>query len=98
MTPVKILILTLLILFCLSFAFLAIMGKLDRWYRWQFPADEKPTDQMIYRWRIAFAVEIVITLLIILLFAFLDWEGIGWAFFVIYIVRAVINVRWIKRE
>lgn len=99
MTPVRILIITLICLAFVLFAMLAFMGKLDRWYSWSLGADDKPSEQRVMRWRVAFGTEVLLALVLIIVFNILDVADkySSWAFFALCIGMALIERLWIRK-
>ena len=99
MTPVRILIITLICLTFVLFAMLAFMGKLDRWYSWSLGADDKPSEQHVMRWRVAFAAEVLLALVLIIVFNILDVADkySSWAFFALCVGMALIERLWIRK-
>ena len=99
MTPVRILIITLICLAFALFALLAFMGKLDRWYAWSLGADDKPSEQRVMRWRVAFGAEVLLALVLIIVFNILDVADkySSWAFFALCIGMALIERLWIRK-
>lgn len=99
MTPVRILIITLICLAFVLFAMLAFMGKLDRWYSWSLGADDKPSEQRVMRWRVAFGAEVLLALVLIIVFNILDVADkySSWVFFALCIGMALIERLWIRK-
>ena len=99
MTPVRILIITLICLTFVLFAMLAFMGKLDRWYAWSLGAEDKPSEQRVMRWRVAFGAEVLLALVLIIVFNILDVADkySSWVFFALCIGMALIERLWIRK-
>lgn len=99
MTPVRILIITLICLTFVLFAMLALMGKLDRWYSWSLSADAKPSEQSIMRWRVAFAAEVLIGLALVVVFNVSDVidEYASLVILAFGIGAAVVEYLWIRK-
>ena len=75
------------------------MGKLDRWYAWSLGADDKPSEQRVMRWRVAFGAEVLLALVLIIVFNILDVADkySSWAFFALCIGMALIERLWIRK-
>ena len=99
MTPVHILLITLICLAFILFAMLAFMGKLDRWYTWSLGANDKPSEQRVMRWRVAFGAEVLLALVLIIVFNILDVADkySSWVFFSLCIGMALIERLWIRK-
>ena len=99
MTPVRILLITLICLAFVVFALLAFMGKLDRWYSWSLGADDKPSEQRVMRWRVVFGTVVLLTIVLIIVFNILDVADkySSWAFFVLAVGMSVIERLWIRK-
>ena len=99
MTPVRILIITLICLTFVLFAMLAFMGKFDRWYSWSLGAEDKPSEQRVMRWRVAFGAEVLLALVLIIVFNILDVADkySSWVFFALGIGAAVVEYLWIRK-
>ena len=99
MSPVNAIIVTLICLAFVVFALLALMGKLDRWYAWSLGAEDKPSEQRVMRWRMAFAVEVLLALVLMIVFNILDVADkySSWAFFALCVGMALIERLWIRK-
>ena len=99
MSPVNAIIVTLICLAFVVFALLALMGKLDRWYTWSLGAEDKPSEQRVMRWRMAFAVEVLLALVLMIVFNILDVADkySSWAFFALCVGMALIERLWIRK-
>ena len=99
MSPANAIIVTLICLAFVVFALLALMGKLDRWYAWSLGAEDKPSEQRVMRWRMAFAVEVLLALVLIIVFNILDVADkySSWAFFALCVSMALIERLWIRK-
>lgn len=98
-TPIRILIISLILLAFVITALLALMGKLDRWYSWSQADNDKPSEQRIKRWRKVFAIEILLALTIIVASNVSDViDNIAsYAFFAIVVTTAVIEHTWVRK-
>ncbi|MBR5131599.1 MAG: hypothetical protein IKV04_03555 [Alistipes sp.] len=99
MSPLHATIVTLICLAFVVFALLALMGKLDRWYAWSLGVEDKPSEQQVMRWRMAFAVEVLLALVLIIVFNILDVADkySSWAFFALCVGMALIERLWIRK-
>ena len=99
MSPVNAIIVTLICLAFVVFALLALMGKLDRWYTWSLGAEDKPSEQRVMRWRMAFAAEVLLALVLMIVFNILDVADkySSWAFFALCVGMALIERLWIRK-
>ena len=99
MTPVRILIITLICLTFVLFAMLAFMGKLDRWYSWSLGADDKPSEQRVIRWRVAFAAEVLVGIALVVVFNVSDVidEYASLVILALGIGAAVVEYLWIRK-
>lgn len=99
MSPVNAIIVTLICLVFVVFALLALMGKLDRWYTWSLGAEEKPSEQRVMRWRMAFAVEVLLALVLIIVFNLLDVvdKYATLAFIAFSIGMSLVERLWIRK-
>ena len=98
-TPIRILIISLILLAFVITALLALMGKLDRWYSWSQADNDKPSEQRIKRWRKVFAIEILLALAIIVASNVSDViDNIAsYAFFALVVATAVIEHTWVRK-
>ena len=98
-TPIRILIISLILLAFVITALLALMGKLDRWYSWSQADNDKPSEQRIKRWRKVFAIEILLALTIIVASNVSDViDNIAsYAFFALVVATAVIEHTWVRK-
>ena len=98
-TPIRILIISLILLAFVITALLALMGKLDRWYSWSQADNDKPSEQRIKRWRKVFAIEILLALAIIVASNVSDIiDNIAsYAFFALVVATAVIEHTWVRK-
>ena len=98
-TPIRILIISLILLAFVITALLALMGKLDRWYSWSQADNDKPSEQRIKRWRKVFAIEILLALPIIVTSNVSDViDNIAsYAFFALVVTTAVIEHTWVRK-
>lgn len=98
-TSTHILIITLICLILISLSLLAIMGKLDRWYSWSQADNDKPSEQRIARWRRAFAIEILIATVAIVVLNATDIfdEYASYLFIALGAAGAMIELGWIRR-
>ena len=98
-TSTHILIITLICLILISLSLLAIMGKLDRWYSWSQADNDKPSEQRIARWRRAFAIEILIATVAIVVLNATDIfdEYASYLFIALGAAGAMIEKGWIRR-
>ena len=98
-TPIRILIISLILLAFVITALLALMGKLDRWYSWSQADNDKPSEQRIKRWRKVFAIEILLALAIIVTSNVSDIiDNIAsYLFFALVVATAVIEHTWVRK-
>ncbi|MBO7243575.1 MAG: hypothetical protein J6V19_07960 [Alistipes sp.] len=98
-TSTHILIITLICLILISLSLLAIMGKLDRWYSWSQADNDKPSEQRIARWRRAFAIEILIATVAIVVLNATDIfdEYASYLFIALGVAGAMIEKGWIRK-
>ena len=98
-TSTHILIITIICLILISLSLLAIMGKLDRWYSWSQADNDKPSEQRIARWRRAFAIEILIATVAIVVLNATDIfdEYASYLFIALGAAGAMIERGWIRR-
>jgi hypothetical protein len=98
-TPIRILIISLILLAFVITALLALMGKLDRWYHWSQADNDKPSEQRIKRWRKVFAIEILLALPIIVTSNVSDViDNIAsYMFFALIVATAVIEHTWVRK-
>ena len=98
-TPIRILIISLILLAFVITALLALMGKLDRWYHWAQADNDKPSEQSIKRWRKVFAIEILLAIAIIVASNVSDViDNIAsYAFFALVVATAVIEHTWVRK-
>lgn len=98
-TPIRILIISLILLAFVITALLALMGKLDRWYSWSQADNDKPSEQRIKRWRKVFAIEILLALPIIVTSNVSDViDNIAsFLFFALVVATAVIEHTWVRK-
>lgn len=98
-TSTHILIITLICLILTSLSLLAIMGKLDKWYSWSQADNDKPSELRIVRWRRAFAIEILIATVAIVVLNATDIfdEYASYLFIALGAAGAMIELGWIRR-
>ena len=98
-TSTHILIITLICLILISLSLLTIMGKLDRWYSWSQADNDKPSEQRIARWRRAFAIEILIATVAIVVLNATDIfdEYASYLFIALGVAGAMIEKGWIRK-
>lgn len=98
-TSTHILIITIICLILTSLSLLAIMGKLDKWYSWSQADNDKPSELRIARWRRAFAIEILIATVAIVVFNATDIfdEYASYLFIALGAAGAMIEIGWIRK-
>ena len=97
--PIRILIISLILLAFVITALLALIGKLDRWYHWAQADNDKPSEQRIARWRRAFAIEILIATAVIVVLNATDIfdEYASYLFIALGAAGAMIERGWIRK-
>ena len=99
-TPIRILIISLILLAFVITALLALMGKLDKWYSWSQADNDKPSEQRMRRWRIVFTAEILIFLAMIILLNATDIydKYSAWVYLVIAIGGSLAEKLWVRKS
>lgn len=98
-TPIRVIIISLILLAFVILALLALMGKLDRWYHWAQADNDKPSELRIARWRRVFAIELIISIVAIVVFNATDIfdEYASYLFIALGAAGAMIERGWIRK-